>query len=467
MRRFGGGQQQSLQRQWWLVVSMLLVIGLVPKVQAQSIEEYLSAWQLAAANREGLSEVLPGEQAAEPSLPSLRLLVRLLDRLEAAPPDWQQAWREEAVQVLPPDLPRYRRDSLPVRFVGRAVEVRQISLPDELALIAGRAALSCVRLKQAEMPDIWLVVPEQPTEWPAAGQLDEQAVSEALVVAGPAKPGQGGAALLAVSLRLSWWPDTPLADAGMDYGLFTSVVDGQPLGTAEAEAFYSCLAAGRTLMTTAAMRPWLPADLVPLLDPAVAWFATHRGDRLVLEGTARRITRIPVGSDRWRAMLGQDHYWEIFLFVSTPLIEIAGKQQESFPVVCCCLELPPGLPTGDRINERLRLAGFGFKRYRYETRQQQPAAAAVREAPLLLGGRPLWLPAAAPPQLSGWLRWLPPALVGAAILLLLWRQRVGRPRRLSPPPLPDRIELPLAEQADLPAALAEKQGIETGPLVNP
>ena len=129
MRRFGGGQQQSLQRQWWLVVSMLLVIGLVPKVQAQSIEEYLSAWQLAAANREGLSEVLPGEQAAEPSLPSLRLLVRLLDRLEAAPPDWQQAWREEAVQFLPTDLPRYRRDSLPVRFVGQAVEVRQISLP--------------------------------------------------------------------------------------------------------------------------------------------------------------------------------------------------------------------------------------------------------------------------------------------------------------------------------------------------
>ena len=446
---------------------MLLAIVVVPTAQAQSIEEYLSSWQLAAADREGLFEGLPGEQAAEPPLASLRLLVRLLDRLKAAPPDWQRAWKEQAVQVLPKDLPKCRQEGLPVHLVGRAVEVHQIFLPDKLALIAGRAALSFVRLQQAETPDIWLVVPELPAKWPVAGQLDEQAASEALLIAGPATSGQGGAALLAVSLRLSWWPDTPLADAGMDYGLFTSVVDGQPLGAAEAEAFYSCLAAGRTLTTTAAMRPRPPSDLVPLLNPAASWFETHRGDQLVLEGTARRITQIPVGSDRWRAVLGQEHYWEIFLFVSTPLIEIAGKQQESFPVVCCCLDLPPGLPAGDRINERLRLAGFGFKRYRYETRQQQPASAAVREAPLLLGGCPLWLPAAAPPQLSGWLRWLPAGLVGAAILLLLWRRRAGRPRRHSPTPLPDRIELPLAENADPPAALAEKQGFETGPLVNP
>jgi hypothetical protein len=469
VRRAGGGQPDrfSRKRSWSLAVVVLLAIGMFPTAEARTLEEYLSSWQLVAADREELSDVLPGSDSVEPPLSALRLLVRLLDRLKAAPADWQQAWWEEAVQIPPVDLSKYRQESRPVRLVGQAVEVRQISLPNELALIAGRATLSLVRLKQAEAPEVWLVVSERPAGWPAAGQLDEQVASEALLVAGPATPGQGGATMLAVSLRLSWWPDTPLADAGMDYGLFASIVDGQPLGTAEAEAFYCCLAAGRTLIATSAMRPQPPADLVPLLDPAEAWFATHRGDQLVLEGTARRITRIPVGSDRWRAVIGQDHYWEIFLFVSTPLIEIAGKRQESFPVVCCCLELPAGLPTGDRITERLRLAGFGFKRYRYETRQQQPASAPVRESPLLLGGRPLWLPAAAPPQLPGWLRWLPGALVVFAVLLLLLRLRVGQSRRRVLVPLPDRIELPLPEKAEVPPLLAEKQEIETGPPVNP
>ena len=465
MRRAGGRQPDRFRRERSLAVAVLLAVGIFPTAEARPLEEYLSSWQLVAADREELSEVLPGSDSFEPPLSALRLLVRLLDRLKAAPADWQRAWREEALQIPAADLSKYRQDSRPVRLVGRAVEVRQISLPDELALIAGRATLSFVRLRQAEAPDVWLVVSERPAGWPAAGQLDEQVASEALLAAGPATPGQGGATMLAVSLRLSWWPDTPLADAGMDYGLFTSVVDGQPLGAAEAEAFYRCLAAGRTLIATAAMRPQPPADLIPLLDPAVDWFATHRGDRLVLEGTARRITRIPVDSDRWCAVIGQDHYWEIFLFVSTPLIEIAGEQQESFPVVCCCLELPVGLPTGDRITERLRLAGFGFKRYRYETRQQQPAPDSIRESPLLLGGRPLWLPAAVPPQLPGWLLWFPSALVVAAILLLLLR--VGQPRRRLPIPLPDRIELPLSESADLPPPLAEKREIEKGPPVNP
>jgi hypothetical protein len=53
-----------------------------------------------------------------------------------------------------------------------------------------------------------------------------------------------------------------------------------------------------------------------------------------------------------------------------------------------------------------------------------------------------------------------------AVLLLL-RLRVGQSRRRVLVPLPDRIELPLPEKADMPPLLAEKQEIETGPPVNP
>ena len=434
---------------WAFAIVMLLGCGAVAKADERSLEEYLSSWQLAAAAREEVFEVTQWASPTEPPLPTLRLLVRLLDRLQGAPRDWQQAWQDDAVPFPQADLAECLSGSRPVRLSGRAVEIRPLPLPGELAVIAGRDALSLVRLEQADGLDVWLVVSEPPTDWPVAGRFDERAASEALLVSLPGAVGQGGPPLLAVSLRLSWWPDTPLAAAGMDYGLFTGVVDGRPLAASEAEAFYHCLAAGRILAATAEMQPLPPAELAPLLNPTADWFASHRGEALVLEGTARRITRIPVASDRWRTLIGQDHYWEIFLFVSTPLIEIGGKKQESYPIVCCSLDLPPELPTGDRVTERLRLAGFAFKRYRYETRQPLgpvAATAAVRESPLLLGGCPLWLPAARPPQLPGWMQWLP-AILAAAVGGLLLRLFLRRGRRPPAESLPDRIELPLTEAA--------------------
>ena len=459
------GHRSSCRLESLLVLIALLAWAAVAEAAPRSLEEYLSSWQLAAADRERRFDAWDRAAPAEPTLPTLQLLVKLLNRLAAAPQDWQQAWREQAVPATAADLAECLMRSRPIQLTGRAVEVRPLALPAELAAIAGRDALSLVRLTQAEGPDAWLVMPERPAGWPASGRLERRAATEALLVAAPAAAGQGGTTLLAVSLRLSWWPDTPLANAGMDYGLFANVTDGRPLVTGEAEAFYHCLAAGRMLATTAEMPPLPAADLVALIDPAAGWFVTHRGDRLVLEGTARRITRIQVESDRWRRLIGQDHYWEIFLFVSTPLIEIAGQKQESYPVVWCCLDLPPGLPTGDRITERLRLAGFAFKRYRYETRQQQgPAAALVRESPLLLAGRPLWLPAAAAAQLPVWLRWLPVALAVAAAFLLWQRSWRRRPPAAA---LPDRIELPLTATADPLHGKAEKTKIGTGPPVDP
>lgn len=448
---------------------MLLGCGAVAKADERSLQEYLSSWQLATAAREEVFDVTQWASPTEPPLPTLRILVRLLDRLQGAPRDWQQAWQDEAVPFPQADLAECLSGSRPVRLSGRAVETRPLPLPGELAVIAGCDALSLVRLEQAAGPDAWLVVSERPTDWPVAGRLDERAASEALLVSLPGAVGQGGAALLAVSLRLSWWPDTPLAAAGMDYGLFAAIVDGRPLAASEAEAFYRCLAAGRTLAATAEMQPLPPAELTPLLNPAADWFASRRGEVLVLEGTARRITKIPVTSDRWRTLIGQDHYWEIFLFVSTPLIEIGGEKQESYPIVCCCLDLPPELPTGDRVTERLRLAGFAFKRYRYETRQQLAPVAAtapVRESPLLLGGCPLWLPAVLPPRLPGWMQWLP-AVLATAVGGLLLRRFLRGSRRAPTESLPDRIELPLPAAAAPTAEVTKNPEIGRGPLVNP
>ena len=407
--------------------------------QPQPLGTYLSGWNLAAADRAGSLADTDWSGREPPPEATLRMLVRLFDRLRAAPAAWRQAWLDGATPLTAADLDVCLQTSQPVRLRGTAVETRRLDLPETVAAIAGRRSLGLIRIAQDAGPDVLLVVPELPGTWPDAGVLAEPAGGEALIVAVPTAAGAVRQPLVAVAVRFSWWPRTPLGLRGMDYGLFADVVDGQPLRSAEAAAFYQALAAGGSRATAAADQPLPPAGLVPLLDPARNWFADRRGDLLVLEGTARRVTRVPVADDRWRAAVGQDHYWEVFLFVATPLLEIAGRRQDSYPVVCCLLDLPSGLPVGDRVSERLRVAGYAFKRYRYQTRAG--AGDAVRESPLLVGGRPLWLPAAAAPQLPGWFGWPVAGLVAVAAVLLLrrfWRRR----RRPAAAPLPERITIP-------------------------
>jgi hypothetical protein len=55
----------------------------------------------------------------------------------------------------------------------------------------------------------------------------------------------GPAGLLLAAPRIAWYPDTLLGRAGMDYGLFDSVVDGRKLISGDTAAFFAMLAAVR------------------------------------------------------------------------------------------------------------------------------------------------------------------------------------------------------------------------------
>jgi len=80
----------------------------------------------------------------------------------------------------------------------------------------------------------------------------------------------------------------------MDYGLFTSVDDGMSLQAAEAEAFYASLSASKSQKDIPDAPLLDDTSLVSLLDPASDWLRLHRGDQIVLNGTARRITKVLV-----------------------------------------------------------------------------------------------------------------------------------------------------------------------------
>jgi hypothetical protein len=132
----------------------------------------------------------------------------------------------------------------------------------------------------------------------------------------------------------------------------------------------------------------------------------------MIEGTARRIQRIVVAEDDVRERFDIDHYYQIDIFVPLGDEEVrlgSGNADEavpvfrnSYPVTCCVLELPPGMPEGDDVSLSIQTAGFYFKLWAYRSeyvssfdrRQRQISpmfvATTPRQVETRLGVDPIW-----------------------------------------------------------------------------
>ncbi len=112
------------------------------------------------------------------------------------------------------------------------------------------------------------------------------------------------------------------------------------------------------------------------------------GRLVLLEGTARRAVRVIVDDKSAPPDLGE--YYELDVFTA---------DSENLPVICCATSLPAGFPTGDRINEPIRIAGVFFKRWTYARRtgadDEEPRMPQRMAAPLVIAAQPEWLRPAA------------------------------------------------------------------------
>ncbi|MFM1903155.1 MAG: hypothetical protein RLZZ440_1055, partial [Planctomycetota bacterium] len=405
------------------------------------------------------------EAASEWNAAADTVAIRLLERL-AAPAALVAGWREAADPVPAAGDPVTVADAFFLTR-GRAIFVAPWRLAEEAAALFGRPSYDVVRLVDERGLVIDLIVPEAPRDWPRWQTIDQPAAALGLPLTttiaprpiGPATapsgwpPGQPG--LLMAAAHVAWYPDTPLGRAGMDYALFDSVVDGKKLVAGDTAAFFAMLGAvGRTDPAAIAAAAAGPSDVMPLIDPARKWFPSHRGDPVVIDGTALRARRIPIDEEFRRRELGIDHYWELFVFVETPLLDVDGRLQDSYPIVCCVRDLPAGMPAGERINERVRVPGFACKRYAFgfeAPREEPPVNGAAelerRQTTLVVGPRPIWTPA--PPAAAGRPSQLLLGLAAAAALALVFGAgilygswSVNRTIRRSQAALPDRIDLP-------------------------
>ena len=413
--------------------------------------DYLATWNIARADRASLEP--PGAWSPEKQATALRVL----GRLARVPANLAMAWNAEAIDLRAVPVGERLQDRL-VRVTGTATFVAVLPLPEDAAALAGRKAWEQVRIVADDGLAVDVLADHVPQAWPRDTPIHEPTVVIGLPLAdgpGPTAP-PGGAApadVLLAAARVGWFPPTPLGGAGMDYGLFDTVVDGQKLVVGDTEAFYAVLAAAGRIDPAAVAGP--PADIVPLINPQGGWFTRHRGEPVTVEGVARRATRIEIDDPFRRQQVGVDHYWELYVFVPTPLLEVHDRLQEDYPVVCCVRTLPDGMPTGPQIGERVRVTGFALKRYRYplpdvkisSSRGESERQGLRQDTCLLVGGAAVWRPQATPDRAIDTLGWVftgLAALIGAALAVAAWafardaRRRERQARR----ELPERIEVP-------------------------
>jgi hypothetical protein len=414
-----------------------------------SLARYLETFALDREAR----EILESERAWGDD--HTALVVRVLLRLMLAPPEFVEAWQGAAVPIA--SLATKPEDVL-VHAVGSALFVAELTLPDELALLAGRRSVDLVRLRTGDGTTIDVVTDAAPRAWPRWRDIDEPAEVFGLPVAIGVGPTPMATAAddgrwptpppdqLLAAARVAWHPPRLPGSAGMDVGLLDTVVDGQKLTGGDTEAFYALLAAaGRAGEGAIAKAAGAPASLIPLIDPAERWFERHRGEPIAIEGVALRATRIEIDDPLRQRQTGIDHSWEVFVFVNTPLISVGGKAQDRYPVVCCLRTLPAGMPSGPTISEPVRVAGFALKSYAYPLRTAE-GTEIRREAPLLVGGDVAWQrPRAGSSQDPlGWVFAALAATIVAGAALAVWagrrdaRRRAAQ-RRVS---LPDRFVPP-------------------------
>ena len=422
----------------------------VPQRVRQSLATYLDTFKLGAADRTMLDA--PGGWSDEKQNLSLRLLARLM----AAPSASQVDWLEHAgtVDEAAGDPDAYR-DRF-VRVKGRAILVAPVTLPPQQAELHDRAAFDLVRIAVGDGFFVDVITDAAPKSWARWSPIDVRAEAAGLVlsrVGGPSPVAADAAAanwpenpakLLVAAPRVAWFADTPLGDLGMDYGLFDTVVDGKKLVAADSDAFYAMLAAvGRGTHEGIESAAKKLDDVVPLIDPRQGWMQKHRGEPVRLAGIARRATRIAVDDPARRAEIGGDHYWELYVFLETPTIQIGDVIQDDFPVVCCTRRLPPGMPHGETMAEWVEFAAFPMKQYAYQLPAEAGKPAPRRETPLFIARDVVWRPDPSTKETASKLGWVFNTLAAATAAILLFAiwsvARKSRPRNREP--LPDHIDI--------------------------
>ncbi|MGC3967516.1 MAG: hypothetical protein QM775_09150 [Pirellulales bacterium] len=221
-----------------------------------------------------------------------------------------------------------------------------------------------------------------------------------------------GAPLLATP-HVAWYKRTPLGDLGMDYALYDGLPERSEKLAEPRECLFNLLGAMKKIDFAKLQELTKdPYSVVPLFNSP----KTMRGELAAYDGQVRRAVPIVPGDELHRRF-GVSRYYEVALF--TP-----GADDN--PLLFNLLELPEGFPTGEDVNERVRIPGtyvvtWTYQRDATEGEKKKGSGARIQFAPLLVGKTLQWTPASATAQQAGFNWWIN----GAVIVLVLVVIAVG------------------------------------------
>lgn len=427
-----------------------------PTPRLSSPREMLELFSIDASQIRQLQDGVPLAIGEEETL--FKILYRLpffgLDKIEA----WRRRdadWAELAGQ--PEDG---RLEVFPV--AGRVKQVQRLAVPPETASRLEFDHYFQVRLQLAGASRAALICSRDvPRAWELADALDEPARCDGLFL----KSGgdeSGATELVFAAQRVAWLPQQAdpqqgvtsdmvfLASLGMDAGLFDVVRNSnrRAITAEDREPFYQLLAAlGRAAPPEVFGRAESSPDLAPLLTQP----ETQHGRLVSLLGTAKRVQRIAIDEPDVQQRFGLDHYYQIDLFVSLGDTEIRfeakdGKEaavfQNNYPVTCCVLELPPGLPPRDDIAVPVRFAGAYFKLWAYKSEYVTALDDRQRQvSPLFIATTPRVVKFDhSTSQLVGWIGGIAVVLLLLAVGYYTWVPRPGD-KRMEQEVLRPRLEL--------------------------
>ena len=385
-----------------------------------------------------------GIRDGEPMSPAEeRIVWHILFRLPQVSLQSVETWSKAADWSAIREQPTAHRGDL-YQIAGRGERLATISVPgdDSEAWGIGKYYRLEVRL-DGPLPRAVVFAKSVPGNWqPLAdgGTSLNTPISAHAVFLKLEMDDQGQAVPTFVASSIAWHPSQVsetlgvseshvlLAGLGMDLRLLDDVHDRRGLLAEDREGFYRLLAAvDRIEPADLSRRVDKDTELRLLLDRQE--YPRQRGELVALTGNVKRAIRITVEGEDIVERLGFDHYYElnIFLDESVQLKRRADDQDPllypRYPVVCCVRSLPPGMPEGDEVDEAVRVIGFFFKLYGYETQYTNAQSGEPRQlSPLLVAPSPIWY-ARQSPSTFGWeLAWGSGFVFAvAAIWWFVWR----------------------------------------------
>lgn len=395
-------------------------------------------------------------------------LMHILYRLPAFPLEQferlKQGQKGVAWQELVDQPDRFRVEMFHV--TGRAKLVVKVPLVPEIASRLEFEHYFRVTMELADAPFSAVICSRKvPEAWPLDQPLDEPVVIDGLFLKVGDLSGPQPQLVFAAD-RVAWIPDRAepalqigppqvlLAGLGFDVSLLDDVrkTNGLGITAADRECFYRMLAAvGQTQPET--LRAAAPGEfaVVDLLKEP----KTRHGQLGMVNGVARRVTKILVSDPDIQQRFAIDHYFQIDVFVSLgdQVLHVSQVKSDAksdaegpvyannFPVTVCVRRLPKGLTESANSHDVVRIPAFFFKLWSYQSEYVSGFDKSLKQrSPMFIGLEPVVVPQ--PPRSNPIGNIVMAVMVAMMLGLLISFWRSYRRRRAGRGEISTRHELP-------------------------